>query len=737
MPFRTVIFLAAVTLSFPIPAFGEVSFSRDVMAVISKSGCNAGACHGNQNGKGEFKLSLWGEDPSHDYEKILSSDKRVNLKDPKSSKILLKPTLQSKHEGEKRFDMDSDEYRILLEWISSGARTDIETKPKLESIQISPPVAIISAPEQRIDIKVKARFSDGKQIDVTRWAVYESSNLMAEVNGFGNIEFKQPGETTVFVRYLNGRASMRAAMIKAQGSYEWNGPDPRNRVDEHVFSKLKLFRQNPAKISDDLTFLRRVSLDITGSLPEPETAKSFLIDERQYKRSRLVEKLIKSKEYANYWALKWADLLRVEEKTLDPKGVKKTFTWLSEMIQQGKPLDQFAREILCAMGSTYENPPANFYRALRSPVDRAEAVSQVFIGTRINCAKCHNHPFENVRQEDYYRFAAIFDAIDYEIIENKKKDGYDKHRFVGEQIVKLVPIKDMDQKKVLKDPRTKERPVPGFLDSDPIQSFDHRLDELASWITSHSRFAKVQANRIWSNLMGQPLIDPVDDVRETNPASNPQLIDFLANELINNGFDQRELIRLIANSATYQLSSDPEGVLDVGTEQNFARAKVMRYPAEVVIDAAHQSMSVKAEFSDTSKSNKAISMPGVESVHLSNKPHHEDRFLKVFGKPARLTNSDSERSNETTLAQVFELTAGETINGIIEEEGNRIGQLLEQDKDDLEIIDELYWAVLTRPPSAAEWTMMLSYVSLAENRRSAMEDVSWGLLNAKEFLLRK
>jgi len=436
-------------------------------------------------------------------------------------------------------------------------------------------------------------------------------------------------------------------------------------------------------------------------------------------------------------SLKWADLLRVEEKTLDPKGVKKTFTWLSEMIQQGKPLDQFAREILCAMGSTYENPPANFYRALRSPVDRAEAVSQVFIGTRINCAKCHNHPFENVRQEDYYRFAAIFDAIDYEIIENKKKDGYDKHRFVGEQIVKLVPIKDMDQKKVLKDPRTKERPVPGFLDSDPIQSFDHRLDELASWITSHSRFAKVQANRIWFNLIGQPLIDPVDDVRETNPASNPQLIDFLANELINNGFDQRELIRLIANSATYQLSSDPEGVLDVGTEQNFARAKVMRYPAEVVIDAAHQSMSVKAEFSDTSKSNKAISMPGVESVHLSNKPHHEDRFLKVFGKPARLTNSDSERSNETTLAQVFELTAGETINGIIEEEGNRIGQLIEQDKDDLEIIDELYWAVLTRPPSAAEWSMMLSYVSLAENRRSAMEDVSWGLLNAKEFLLRK
>lgn len=720
-------------------AFGEVSFSRDVMSVISKSGCNAGGCHGNQNGKGGFKLSLWGGDPDHDYKEILSSGSRVNLQDPKSSKILLKPTLQSKHEGGKHFDVGSDEYRILLEWISAGASTDLDTSPALESIQVSPPVSILSTPERSIDVKVEARFSDGTRMDVTRWAVYESSNLIAEVSDFGTVHFKQPGETTVLVRYLNGRASMRAAMIKGNGSYEWNGPDPRNGVDEHVFSKLKLFRQNPAKICDDLTFLRRVSLDISGSLPEPGTAKSFLLDERKDKRSLLVDSLLESKEYADYWALKWADLLRVEEKTLDPKGVHKIFTWLSEMIKQGKPLNQFTRDILCATGSTYENPPANFYRALRFPVNRAEAVAQVFIGSRINCAKCHDHPFERVSQEDYYKFAAVFEGIDYEIIENKRKDGFDKHRFVGEQIVKLVPIKDMDQKKLLKDPRTNERPVPGFLnaDADTLKSFDHRLDELASWVTSHPRFAKVQANRIWANLMGQPLIDPVDDVRETNPASNPELINFLANELIKSDFNQRELIRLIANSATYQLSSDPQGISNVGPEENFARARVMRYPAEVLIDAAHQSMSVEALFSDTSKSNRAISMPGVESVHLSKDPYHGDRFLKVFGKPARLTNSDAERSNETTLAQVFELTAGETINGIIKKEDNRVGRLIGEGKDDLEIINELYWAVLTRPPSSAEWSLMLSYVSLAENRRSAIEDISWSLLNAKEFLLRK
>ena len=233
-----------------------MSFSRDVMSVISKSGCNAGGCHGNQNGKGGFKLSLWGGDPDHDYKELFSSGTRVNLEDPKSSKILLKPTLQSKHEGGKRFDVGSDEYRILLEWISAGASTDLETRPALDSIQVSPPVSIISTPERSIDVKVEARFSDGTRIDVTRWAVYESSNLIAEVGDFGTVQFKQPGETTVLVRYLNGRASMRAAMIKDNGSYEWNGPDPRNGVDEHVFSKLRLFRQNPAEICDDLTFLR-------------------------------------------------------------------------------------------------------------------------------------------------------------------------------------------------------------------------------------------------------------------------------------------------------------------------------------------------------------------------------------------------------------------------------------------------------------------------------------------------
>ena len=717
---------------------GEVSFTRDVMPVLSKAGCNGGGCHGNQNGKGGFKLSLWGENPTLDHKNILSSEKRANPSNPEVSKLLRKPTLLEKHEGDKRFDLESEEYRILHDWLKLGAKNDIDSAPQLESIRIIPSSVLLSAPNKKINLQVKAKFSNGEEKDVSQWAVYESANLGAEVSAGGELEFSQPGETTVFVRYMGGRASMRAALIKANDNYKWKGPSPKNEIDHYVFSKLKLFNQNPSAVSDDLTFLRRVSLDVTGSLPSSDTARSFLSDKRKDKRSILIEELLKSEEYASFWALKWADLLRVEEKTLDSKGVEKIYGWLKEMIGSGKPLDQFTKDILCATGSTYNNPPANFYRALRAPVNRAEAVAQVFIGTRINCAKCHDHPFENVRQDDYYRFAAIFDAIDYEIIENKRKDGFDKHRFVGEQVIKLVSA-DKFQNKFLKDPRTKKPPEPGFLDSSsgPIKSFDNRLEEVADWITSHPRFAKVQANRIWSNLVGQPLVDPIDDVRETNPASNPELLQFLSKELIESGFDQKHLIRLITNSITYQLSSDPRSVLNIGTDLTFARAKVMRYPAEVIIDAAHKSMSIESEFSDSFKSKSAITMPGVDSVHLSKNPHENDKFLKIFGKPARLTNSDAERSNETTLAQVFELTAGKTLNTILSHQENKIGQLLKNGKDDLEIIDELYWSILTRPPVDEEWSAFLSYLNLSSNRRSALEDVAWSLLNAKEFLLRR
>ena len=730
--------LVALFLFTPFVVIAEeVSFSRDVMAVLSKAGCNGGACHGNQNGKGGFKLSLWGEKPASDF-KALRSGGRVNIDEPAASKVLLKPTLQVKHEGKKRFDTGSAEYRILLGWIRAGAGESSDDTPQLESVSVSPEVAMLTAPGNSLALRVTATFSDGEQLDVTRWAVYETSNLIAEVTPAGVVEFAQPGETTVFVRYLSGRASMRAGMIHPRTDYRWSGPAPANTIDKHVFFKLKQFRENPAEACDDATFIRRACLDITGTLPDPIEAKAFVEDDDPGKRARLIDRLLASPEYAEFWALKWADLLRVEEKTLDAKGVEMFHNWIREGLAAGKPLDIFAREVLSSTGSTYGNPPTNFYRALRIPVDRAEAVAQVFLGSRLKCARCHDHPFEDVRQDDYYRFAALFDGIDYEIIENKRKDGYDKHQFRGEQKVKLVALDKLDPKKVLKHPRTQKPPKPGLLDRNApsLGSFNARLEEMAKWVTSHPNFARVQANRIWFHMTGRALIEPVDDVRDTNPASNPALMDALERELKKSGHDPRHLIRLIANSNTYQFSAEPRGGT-TGSEENFARATVRRYPAEVILDAAHRSLDGPIEFGDQHKSKRSVGMPGVESVHLSRNPGHGERFLKLFGKPPRLTNSDAERNDDTTLGQVFELTGGETVNRLLRQDNNRIGRQLRGGNGNAEIVDTLYWAILTRAPSASERTAMLRHLAAAGNRRGALEDVAWGLLNAKEFMLRR
>ena len=430
---------------------------------------------------------------------------------PAASKVLLKPTLQMKHEGKKRFETGSAEYQILLDWIKAGAAEDSNEAPHLESISVSPGVAMLTAPGNSLALKVTATFSDGEQLDVTRWAVYETSNLIAEVTAAGVLEFAQTGETTVFARYLSGRASMRAGMIHPRKGYRWSGPAPANTIDKHVFSKLKQFKENPAASCDDATFMRRACLDITGTLPDPREAKAFVDERDPGKRARLIERLLASPEYAEFWALKWADLLRVEEKTLDAKGVEIFHNWIREGLATGKPLDVFAHEVLSATGSTYGNPPANFYRALRFPVDRAEAAAQVFLGSRLKCARCHDHPFEDVRQDDYYRFAALFDGIDYEIVENKRKDKFDKHQFRGEQKVKLVALDKLDPKIVLKHPRTRKPPEPGLLErgAPPLASMNRRLEEMAQWVISHPNFARVQANRIWFHMTGRPLIEPL------------------------------------------------------------------------------------------------------------------------------------------------------------------------------------------------------------------------------------
>ena len=617
------------------PAAEEsVSFTRDVMAVLSRGGCNGGGCHGHRDGKGALHLSLWGESPAKDFKALTARGRLVDVAEPERSRLLRKPTLQIAHQGKKRFDVGSRDYEVLLGWLRSGATDDTTTAPALTALQITPALSLLTEPVRDLQLKVTATFANGERRDVTYWAVYSLSNFIAEVDAEGKIQFQKRGETTVTARFLNLRATARLALIPARPDFVWTDPPVANYVDEHVFKKLKKFRRSPAELCDDVAFVRRAYLDIIGVLPTEEEARAFVGDNTTpNKREALVDRLLERPEFAEFWALKWSDLLRNEEKALDRKGVKVFYEWIRASIAEGKGLDSFTRELLTARGSTYEHPPANFYRSLRNPVERAEATAQVFLGARLRCAKCHNHPFDRWTQDEYYEFAALFDGIQYEIVENKRRDKFDKNQFIGEQRVKLV-----DERK-FKDPRSGAPPHARLLgrETPALEADRDRFAQLADWITSpaNSLFAKVQANRIWFNMLGRGLVEPVDDFRATNPASHPELLDALAQDLIDSGYEIRALVRRIATSRTYQLASSADGD-DGRSDRDFASAPMPRLSAEVLLDAAHAALDVPPAFKHQRDVRRATALPGIEGAWLDKNPHDDDRFLRLFGKPQRL-----------------------------------------------------------------------------------------------------
>jgi hypothetical protein len=730
--FVTILSLAVSLLS---ARAAEISFVRDVMPVISRAGCNGGGCHGHRDGKGGFKLSLWGESPSLDLKAILDSEKRANLKDPLASRLLRKPTLQTEHEGEKRFEVDSPEYAILRQWLETGAPDDTASSPSLLALEVTPPSQILVEPETEVQLRIEATFADGEKRDVTYWSVYALSNLEAEVSREGRVRFGKPGETTVIVRYLDRRVSARLALVPARPDFAWSATPEANYIDTRVFEKLRTFRMNPSDVCDDATFVRRVFLDILGIIPNAEEARAFVSNPDPEKRAKLVDALLDRPEYAEFWALKWSDILRNEEKVLDKTGVGKFYGWLRDGLAEGKGLDRLARELITARGSTYENPPANYYRALRDPVDRAEATAQVFLGARLRCAKCHNHPFDRWTQDEYYEFAALFDGIDYKIMDNQRKDKFDKNQFVGEQEVELV------SKREFKDPRTKKKPVARLLGSEtpPIAEDRDRFEQLADWITAPENplFARVQANRIWFHMIGRGLVDPVDDFRATNPPSHPELLDALARDLAEGGYDPRHLIRRIANSRVYQLASETNAT-NADDTLNYSHAPTPRLPAETLLDSLHAAFGLPAKFKQYDKLTRATAMPGIDGPYLDKDPHDDDRFLRLFGKPPRLLSSDAERLNDTSLAQVFELTSGQTVNSLLEAKDNRIEKLLSSGQDDPALLESLYWSTVTRAPTETERASLLAYLAErpGEARRAAFQDIAWALVNSKEFMFR-
>lgn len=714
-----------------------ISFQHDVMAVLSKSGCNMGACHGNQNGKGGFKLSLRGQDPAADFLTLTRdlSGRRVNPVDPSDSLLLQKPTLEVAHEGGLRFRRDSPEFQILRDWLALGMPRDPGRMPTLIAIQTEPTEVVLTAPQQQFKIRTVGKFSDGSQRDVTRMTVYEPSTPNVVVSPDGTVSSQGWGEVTVIARYLGLQKPIRAAFLPQRDSFVWQAPSPANFIDETVFRKLQTLRINPSAISDDVTFLRRVSLDVTGTLPTTVEAQAFIADNHPDKRERWVTGLLTHKEYADWWALKWSDLLRNEEKTIDLKGVQNFHAWIRESIAQDKPFDQFIREIVASRGSTYSEPASNYYRALRQPLERAETTAQLFLGIRLQCAKCHNHPFDRWTQDDYYSWADVFARIDYKILENNRRDTNDSHEFDGEQIVVMT------SKGAVEDPRTSQPCTPRFLGAESTVANDaDRLQDLALWLTApdNRQWARVLVNRVWAHLLGRGIVDPIDDFRATNPPVNSQLLEALVDDFLKHDASLKHLIHTITTSHTYQLSAVPNDT-NRDDETNFSRAYVRRLTAEQLLDAFAQVTGSKLEFGGYPAGMRAIEIPGVavRSGPRRRTIGETESFLRVFGKPQRLQSCDCERIGESTLSQAFQLVSGELVDRLLSNRDNRLEGWLSNNLPPNQIITDLLWTALSRPPTETELASLGKLIENTPDRRQTLEDIVWGVMNSDEFLLRR
>jgi hypothetical protein len=702
------------------------SYRLDVTALLSRSGCNLGACHGNMNGKGGFRLSLRGDDPSSDLLSLTRDTfgRRLDLAEPPRSLAYLKPTGQVPHEGGQRFSVGSSEATTLLGWIAGGARDDRESAPRLVRLDVTPTDRVSPAPSLTQQLVVSASFSDGSRRDVTRQAAFDVNDpTVVSVSSGGRVEAHRPVEAVVAVRYLNGRAVSRLAFLPDRPAITGLDAPADNAIDAAVFAKLKAHKIRPSGPSSDAAFLRRATLDAIGRLPTPEEAREFLADIDPGKRRKRVDRLLARPEFADYWALKWADLLRNEEKTMGPKGVWVFQRWLRDQVARDVPLDAFARSLVASTGSTFQNPPASFHRTNRDPMTAAETVGQVFLGVRIQCARCHNHPFDSWTQDDYFGLAAYFGNVRRKQINNVRLDSFDTHEINGDEVVYLEgkpgAVQPRSGEPLAPKPPSGPRPALG---EDP-----DALDDLADWLTrDNPQFARNLANRAWFHLMGRGVVEPVDDFRDSNPPSNPELLDALAAGLVAEGFRLRPLLARIMKSRAYGLDARPEPTA-ADDEVNFSHAAVRLLPAEVLLDAIGQVLERPEPFDHAPRSVRAVQMPGARPG---------GSFLRTFGKPERLLTCECERSESTTLAQAFQLINGESIRSMLAAEDNRIGRLIRAGATDLAILEEMTLAALGHEPDATRRGAILDHVSHAPDRRKAWEDVTWAILNSKEFLLR-
>ncbi|GBD36595.1 hypothetical protein HRbin36_01720 [bacterium HR36] len=702
-----------------------ISFRHEVIAAFNVAGCNMGACHGTPNGKNGFKLSLRGYDPDSDYVQLTRdmNGRRTNLLQPDLSLILLKGSGRVPHEGGQRFAVGSFWYEVIRQWLAEGMQSESPSRlPALQRVEVLPGHRTLTWPGQAQQLAVLAYFSDGTRRDVTLLSVFSSSDeSVAVVDRHGLVQFKQPGEVAILVRYLETMVTVRLAMLRPDPQFAWPSVPENNLVDRLVFAKLKRLQIPPSELCSDAEFIRRVYLDVCGILPTAEEVRAFLGDRDPHKRSRLIDRVLERPEYADFWALKWADVLRANRKTMQLDGVHKFQAWLRAQIAANRPWNELLSELLTASGSTYTNPAANYYRVARDPTTLAETTAQLFLGVRLQCAKCHNHPFERWTQDDYYGLAAFFARV-------KLKNDPLNDRSPGKPTPQAEYVY-LDRSGEVVHPRSNQTVRPKGLGGSAItEEPADRRQLLARWLTDKDNpfVARALVNRIWFHLFGRGIVEPADDFRDSNPPSHDELLDALAREFVQHGYDAKHIIRLILNSRTYQLSAQTNDRNRDDTKY-FSHCYPKLLPAEVLLDAISQATAVPEKFAGLPLGTRAVQLPDGEVNHA---------FLKTFGQPARELPCECERESESNLAQALQLINGPTIHQKLREPNNRIGQLLAKKLPPELLVEELYLSTLSRHPEAAEVQAVLQHVEKSPDKRKAWEDVHWALLNSKEFLFR-
>ncbi len=689
-----------------------ISFKTDVMPVFMRTGCNTGSCHGAARGKDGFALSLFGFDPEADYFRITREQgaRRINLALPASSLLMEKGCGDVPHTGGKRFDKNSEYYATLLKWLEEGAPADPQEPPACVKVEIFPPKAVLEGADATQQFIVRGIYADGTDRDITSLTVFMSNNdNSAPVNESGLVTAASRGEAFIMARFDTHTVVSQVIVLPADLQYE-RPPVTGNYIDELVGDKLHKLRILPSELCTDEEFLRRVTLDITGTLPTVQEYDEFMGDPSPDKRAKLIDRLLQRKEFSEIWAMKWAELLMIKSSNqVSYKAAYLYNAWLTDKIANNVPLNEMVRELLSATGGTFTEPATNFYQIETDTLKTAENVAQIFMGIRTQCAQCHNHPFDRWTMDDYYSFAAFFSQIgrkrgeDYRETIVFDRGGGEVRHLVGNRVMK-----------------------PKFLGGEePDTAGKDRRAVLAEWLTSPENpfFARNVSNRIWAHFFGKGIVEPVDDVRVSNPPSNPELLDTLAQKLIEYNYDFKALVRDICNSHAYQRST-VRNESNAQDELNFAHGAVRRIQAEMLLDCISQVTETKDKFRGLPLGARAVQIAdGQTSTY----------FLTTFGRATRQTVCACEVNTDPNLSQALHLLNGDTAQNKISQ-GGLVKRLLDEGKTPEEVIDAIYIRCLTRKPTAEETAKLLEVVQQSATPQQGLEDVFWAVINSREFI---